>query len=122
MRKRRAVIVVCAYRAKVVAVLGIFPGLIAERISSEAPWCSALTIDDGNVGLNVPLQKPPQKLPLPYALSAARLCGRNSEMVAACRSRLYPTREGGSADLTSKLDPWRREVHAGESGIVCKRY
>jgi hypothetical protein len=62
MRKRRAVIVVCAYRAKAVAVLGIFPGLTAERISGEAPWCLALTIDDGNVGLNVPLQKPPQKL------------------------------------------------------------
>ena len=39
-----------------IAFKQIFLGLIPERVSSEAPLCLVLTIDDGNVGLNVPLQ------------------------------------------------------------------
>jgi hypothetical protein len=36
-------------------VVGIFLGLIAERISGEESSCLVLTIDDRNVGLNIPL-------------------------------------------------------------------
>jgi hypothetical protein len=39
-------------------VIGNFLGLIAERISGEESSCLVLTIDDRNVGLNIPPSSP----------------------------------------------------------------
>jgi hypothetical protein len=61
-------------------VVSIFLGLVAERSSSEASSCLALTIDNRNVGLNVTLEKPGQKLSASVSLVRRQILRPYSEL------------------------------------------
>lgn len=61
-------------------VVGIFPGLVAERITREESSCLVLTIDDRNVRLNVACQEPSQKLSTSIGLVGYQILWVNSEL------------------------------------------
>src|SRR5882762_8908960 len=54
-------------------------------LSREVPLCLVATIDDGNVGLNVALQQPRQKLPTAISFVCCQIQWSNSEMAHALK-------------------------------------